>query len=254
MSAEYEEHEELENSVVAYLLGSEEPEDQDRLAAHLEACASCREMAARLAPGVSSLALEPEAIQPPGRLEERVIAAAAAARSATAPQQQRRRPFVLPGPPHVRFRFPGVGAGLAAAAVLLFVVGTAAGIGVDHFGPLKPGRQPAVAEVQRYQLTGSGPMAGVQANAIYLRRDSLTLIDFRYLPQPGPDSIYQLWLIRDDGKPLPAGVFAPESDGSKVVLVDRNLKGIKALTVTTEPAPNGSPTPSQTPQLTGNIA
>jgi hypothetical protein len=38
------------------------------------------------------------------------------------------------------------------------------------------------------------------------------------------------------------------------VLVDRSLNGIKALAVTTEPAPNGSQSPSQTPQLMGSIA
>ncbi|MDQ6947604.1 MAG: anti-sigma factor [Actinomycetota bacterium] len=251
MSAE---HEELENSVAAYVLGATDPEDQERLAAHLEACASCREIAARLAPGVSSLALEPEPIKPPGRLEERVVAAAAAARSTTTAQQQPTRLFVLPGPPRVRFRFPGVRAGLAAAAVILFAAGATVGLGVDRWGQLRPSAPPSGVEVQRYQLAGNGPMAGVQAKAVYLRRESLTLVDFKYLPQPGPDRIYQLWLITDHGKPLPAGVFAPESDGSKVVLVDRNLNGIKALAVTAEPAPNGSPSPSQTPQLTGSIA
>ncbi len=251
MSAE---HEELENSIVAYLLGSADAEDLDRLRAHLEACASCREMAARLAPGVSSLALEPEPIKPPARLEERVIAAAAAARATTTPPPQRTRLFVLPRPPHVRVRFPRLRTGLAIAAVLLFAAGAASGLGAEHWGPWKPGGQPSVAEVQHYRLAGSGPMAGVQANAVYLRRDNLTLVDFKYLPQPAPDRIYQLWLIGDNGKPLSAGVFAPESDGSKVVLVDRNLHGIKALAVTAEPAPNGSPAPSQTPQLTGSIA
>ncbi|MBJ7598689.1 MAG: hypothetical protein DLM67_12775 [Candidatus Nephthysia bennettiae] len=249
------EHEELENSLAAFVLGAIDPEEQDRLEAHLEACAGCRELAARLAPAASALPLAPEPISPPGRLEERVLAAAAAAaRGTTAPQVPRTRRFLLPAPPHVRFRFPGLRAGLAAAAVLLFAAGAAVGFSVDHWGPLRPSAQPSRSEVQRYQLAGSGPMAGVQANAIYLRRDSLTLVDFKYLPAPGKDQIYELWLIRDDGKPLPAGVFAPESDGSKVVLVDRNLKGIKALTVTVEPAPNGSLTPSQTPRLSGAIA
>jgi anti-sigma-K factor RskA len=251
MSAE---HEELENSIVAYLLGSADAEDHDRIQAHLEACASCREMAARLAPGVVSLALEPEPIKPPARLEDRVIAAAAAARGTAPPPPQRTRLFVLPRPPQIRVRFSGLRAGLAAAALLLFAAGAASGLGAGHWGLWTAGGQPPVAEVQHYRLAGSGSMAGVQANALYVRSDNLTLVDFKYLPQPAPDRIYQLWLIGDNGKPLSAGVFAPESDGSKVVLVDRNLKGIKALAVTAEPAPNGSPTPSQTPQLTGSIA
>jgi anti-sigma-K factor RskA len=251
MSAE---HEELENSVAAYILGAADPQDEDRLRAHLDACASCRELAARLAPGVSALALEPEEIKPPVRLEKRLVAAAAASRGATAPPKQRTRLFSLAGPPHVHLRIPGVRAGLAAAAVLLFALGTAAGVGVDRLGLLQPGGQLSTVDVQRYQLTGTGRMAGVQARAVYLRRDSLTLVDFKYLPRPDPDRTYQLWLITDDGKPISAAVFEPDSDGSKVVLVDRNLKGIKALAVTAEPAPNGSSVPSQTPQLEGRVA
>jgi anti-sigma-K factor RskA len=96
-------------------------------------------------------------------------------------------------------------------------------------------------------------MAGVQANAVYLKRDSLTLVDFRYMPAPAPGQLYEIWLITADGRAVPAGVFSPESDGSKVVLVDRNLEGIKMVAVTSEPAPNGSPAPSQAPQLAGRI-
>jgi hypothetical protein len=81
------EHEELENSVAVYALGAANPEDQDGLAAHLESCAICREIVARLAPGVSSLALEPEPIKPPRRLEKRVMAAAAAAGGTIPPQE-----------------------------------------------------------------------------------------------------------------------------------------------------------------------
>jgi anti-sigma-K factor RskA len=251
MSAE---HEELENSIAAYVLGSADPEDQDRLQAHLEGCASCRELAGRLAPAVSTLPLEPEPIKPPRRLEERVMAAAATAGDSATTRPRSARRILLPAAPWVRVRFPGPRVAVAAAAVLLFAAGAAAGFAVDRQGAGGRPPQPTAAEVQRYQLAGSGSMARVQASAVYLKRDNLALVDFKYLPQPGPDRIYELWLIADDGKALPVGVFAPESDGSKVVLVDRNLDGIKALAVTTEPAPNGSLTPSQTPQLTGSIA
>ncbi|MDQ6790900.1 MAG: anti-sigma factor [Candidatus Dormibacteraeota bacterium] len=247
-------HEELENSIAAYVLGSADPEDEDRLRAHLEACASCRELAARLAPAVSSLPLEPEPVKPPRRLEDRVVAAAAATRGASDPKPRSIRRVWLPGPPRVRVRFSGLRAGLAAAAVLLFAAGAVAGSSLDRLGAQRPAARPPAAEVQRYQLAGSGPMAGVQANAVYLKRDSLTLVDFKYMPAPAPGQLYELWLITGDGRAVPAGVFSPESDGSKVVLVDRNLEGVKTVAVTAEPAPNGSQAPSQAPQLVGRIA
>jgi anti-sigma-K factor RskA len=251
MSAE---HEELENSIAAYMLGSADPEDRDLLEAHLEGCSSCRELAARLAPAVSALPLEPEPIKPPRRLEERVVAAASAAGGPAKTRPRSAPRILLPPAPWVPVRFPGRRAAVVAAVVLLFAAGAGAGFVVDRQGVRGRPPQPPAAEVQRYQLVGSGTMAGVQANALYLKRENLALVDFKNLPQPAADRIYELWLITDDGKALPVGVFAPESDGSKVVLVDRNLNGIKALAVTAEPSPNGSPTPSQTPQLTGSIA
>jgi anti-sigma-K factor RskA len=247
-------HEELENSIAAYVLGSTDPEDEHRLRAHLEACASCRELAARLSPAVSSLPLEPEPVKPPRRLEDRVVAAAAATRGAKGATPRSIRRVRLPGPPRVRVRFSSWRAGLAAAAVLLFAAGAGAGLSVDRLGAQRPPARPSTADVQRYQLAGSGPMAGVQANAVYLKRDSLTLVDFKYMPASAPGQLYELWLITGDGRAAPAAVFSPELDGSKVVLVDRNLEGVKTVAVTSEPAPNGSPVPSQTPQLVGRIA
>jgi anti-sigma-K factor RskA len=249
------EHEELESSVAAYVLGSTDAEDRDRLRAHLEACATCRELAARLARGVSALPLEPEPVQPPQRLEERIVAAAAAARGQAAPTPQRTPRIVVRRPRHVRFRLPGLRGGLAvAAAVLVFAAGAAAGLTLDRWGPFRPGSQPATAEVQRYHFTGTGPMAGVQGSVIYIKQDNVTVVDFKNMPPVDRAHVYELWLITDAGKPLPSGVFTPGSDGSGVVVVDRSLKGIRTLAVTMEPAPDGSLTPSQAPQLAAQVS
>jgi anti-sigma-K factor RskA len=248
------EHDELESSVAAYVLGAADADDRDRLRAHLEACAGCRELAARLARGVSALALEPEPVQPPKRLEERILAAAAAARGKAEPPPQR-MPRIVVGRPRVRFRLPGLrGVLAAAAAILVFAAGTAAGLTLDRWGPVRPGSQPATAQVQRYQFTGTGPMAGVQGSAIYLKQDNVTLVDLKNMPPVDRTHVYELWLITNDGRPLPAGVFTPATDGSRIAVLDRGLKGIRSLAVTTEPAPDGSTTPSQTPQLAAQVS
>src|SRR6266851_5678111 len=215
------EHEELESSVAAYVLGAADAEDRDRLRAHLEACAGCRELAARLARGVSALALEPEPVPPPKRLEERILAAAAAARGKAEPPPQR-TPRIVVGRPRVRFRLPGLRGGLAAAAaVLVFAVGAAAALSLEHWSPFRPGTQPATAEIQRYHFTGTGLMAGVKGSAIYLKQDNVTLVDLKNMPPVDRTHVYELWLITDDGKPLAAGVFTPATDGSRIVVVDR---------------------------------
>ena len=252
MSAE---HEEMENDVAAYVLGALDGEDEDRVRAHLETCATCRDLAARLARGVSALALEPEAIDPPAHLEDRLIGAARAGRAPDAAPAQPPPPIVPLRARRAPIWSPGLRAGVAAAAVFLLAVGAAAGVGLDRLG-LSRLSSPAAstAQVERYRLSGSGAMAGVEAQAVFLQRDDVALVDFKRLPATDPGHVYQLWLIGDQGKPVSAAVFVPDSDGSRVVLVDRSLSGFKMLAVTVEPGPDGSPAPTQAPQLAGRIA
>src|SRR5215468_3060218 len=75
------EHNELESGIAAYVLGSADAEEYDRLRAHIEGCARCRALAVRLSRGLAALPLEPEPIEPPANLHGRVLAAAAAARA-----------------------------------------------------------------------------------------------------------------------------------------------------------------------------
>jgi len=48
-------------------------------------------------------------------------------------------------------------------------------------------------------------------------------------------------------------VFVPDSNGGKVVLVNRSLAGYAVMAVTNEPGPDGSAAPTQQPQLYGNV-
>lgn len=75
------------------------------------------------------------------------------------------------------------------------------------------------------------------------------LLYARDLPILPPDSVYQLWTIRD-GQPKSAGTFKPGSDRQAQVEIpsaDRVLDA-DAVAVTVEPAP-GSPEPSTEPIL-----
>ena len=64
---------------------------------------------------------------------------------------------------------------------------------------------------------------------------------------------YELRSIENDGRAVSAGVFTPEADGSRTVLVMQGLKGTRDLVVPAEPGPDGSPAPTQQPQLTGAV-
>src|SRR5439155_653935 len=70
----------------------------------------------------------------------------------------------------------------------------------------------------------------------------------------GGGRVYEVWLIPRQGNPVPAAVFVPDSNGSRVVLVNQSLKGYTLMAVTNEAGPDGAQAPTQPPQLYGSIA
>src|SRR5437773_12150580 len=71
-------HEEIESSVAAWVLGALDAEEADSVRSHAEGCPTCREVAGRLRRVVGALPLVVDEVSPPTRLRERVLAAAGA--------------------------------------------------------------------------------------------------------------------------------------------------------------------------------
>jgi anti-sigma-K factor RskA len=136
----------------------------------------------------------------------------------------------------------------AASVVLALLIGLAAGnlIGRNSVPPV-------VAQVARYQLVGHGALAGAHGTVVNLKVEGVALVDFNGLPPLAKGKVYQLWLITPGGHPDSAAVFVPDNNGGKVVLVGLPLTGYSQMAVTAEDAPNGSPAPSQQPELYGNL-
>lgn len=237
-------HQELEDLVAPWVLGALEPDQAEVVRAHVEGCATCREVADRLRRVVGALPLAVEEVTPPPRLRERVLAAAGSAPT-EASTARVRRPARLP----VRALPPRIPMYAAAAIVLIaLLAGTVVGLALRTPPP------PASSQVIRFTLAGHGDMSGAQASVIDLRSDGLALVDFRGLPPPGGGRVYEVWLIRNGSSPDPVAVFVPDSNGAKVVVVDRSLAGYSVMAVTDEPGPDGSAAPTQQPQLYGNVA
>src|SRR5258708_32179326 len=97
-------HEELEGSVAAWVLGALDPGEAEVVRSHAEACPTCRELAARLRRVVCALPLAVEETAPPARLRERVLAAAAATGSAAGSPAARRPIAKAPAPRRGRQR------------------------------------------------------------------------------------------------------------------------------------------------------
>lgn len=239
-------HEELETSVAAWVLGALDPPEAELVSAHAEGCPTCRELAGRLRRVVGALPLAVEEATPPPRLRERVLAAAAATRSPARTPVARRPIARAPAQrvPGLR-RIPAYA--LAAVAVLALLVGVV-------IGQVAHAPQPAAPQVARFSLSGHQDMSGAQASVIDLKSDGVALVDFRGLPQPGTGRVYEIWLIPGSGNPVPVALFVPDSNGDRTVLVNRSLAGYTVMAVTNEPGPDGSQAPTQQPQLYGNVS
>ena len=245
-------HEELESSIAAWVLGAIEGPDADGVRAHIDGCASCGATATRLKRAVGALPLAVDEVAPPARLRARVLAAAAATRSAD-PAAVRVRLKAVRTPPDRRplivpwfSRIPIYAA--AAAVVVALAVGALSGALAAHGTP-----PPATAQVARFTLTGHAGLAGAQASVIDLKSDGVALVDFSGLPTLENGRIYELWLITAGGRADPGAVFVPDTNGAKVVVVSRSLAGYSEMAITSEVGPSGTQAPTQAPQLYGSL-
>jgi anti-sigma-K factor RskA len=245
------EHDELETLVAGWVLGVLDPGDLQAVRAHLATCPICRETVVRLGRAVGVLPLGVEEITPPAGLRERILVAAAASRGeAVSPvtarsRQPRETRATKASPVRPRGWMPAYAA--AAAVVIALLVGL---VGGDLIGR----GTPQSASVGRSQLVGHEGLAGARANVIDLKSDGVALVDFSGLPQVDPGRVYEIWLITPGGRADPAGVFVPDPNGSKFVLVNKPLTGYKVMAVTSEVGPAGTQAPTQQPQLYGNLA
>jgi anti-sigma-K factor RskA len=197
-----------------------------------------QEMESRLQ---EALALGVEPVTPPAGLRDRILAAAAAsAPPDVAPdrvlplQRPRRTPFVR--------RMP-IGAVAAAVAIALI-----AGVLIGR--TTAPSPPPAVAH---FTISGHGTFQGVTASVVDLKSEGVALVTFSDVPPPPAGKVYELWLISPSGSAVPAAVFTPDQNGSKVVVVALSLTGYKLMAVTVEAGPDGVDSPTQQPQIYGNI-
>lgn len=246
------EHEEIENAIAAWLLGATDPDEAQKIAMHVDGCATCSAAAARFRRVIDAVPLAAEEVEPPPGLRQRILAAAAAGQTASAPG---RTALPVVPIPRLRRRFMVrlVGRVPLSAAAAVVLISLAAGLVVgDIAGRTTPPVQPS--QVARFSLAGHDSMAGARAAVIDLKTDGIALVDFSGLPPLGPGKVYELWLIGPANRVDATGVFVPDGNGNKVVVVSRPLAGYVTMAVTTEQGPDGVAAPTQQPQLSGSVA
>lgn len=176
---------------------------------------------------LSALALGLQPLAPPADLRGRILAAAAEP-AAVVRLPRRRLPFTL----------------VAAAMVLISVAAFLLGQSL-HPGQTTP---------PTFAMTGHGTLAGASAKVTNLTADHVAVVEFNGLPAAPAGKVYELWLITPGGRADAAGVFIPDSSGHTVVVVDHSLQGYSVMAVTVEEGPAGVGSPTQQPEMTGNIA
>jgi anti-sigma-K factor RskA len=243
-------HEKYEPSVAAWVLGALDAREASDVAAHVEGCAECRETARRLRRAASLLPLEVEEQEPPARLRQRIVALTATPPRPALGRTDSRLPLARDRGRRLSLSMFDRVPVLAAAAVVLLALTVGVVVG-DVAG--RTASTTSQAEVTRFMLSGHGSMAGAQGSVVDLKRDGIALVDFARLPPLEQGKVYELWLIRPDKQPVPAGVFVPDSNGNKVVVVATPLAGYTTMAVTTERGPDGAQAPTQQPELYGSV-
>ena len=170
------------------------------------------------------------ATEPPDQLRDRVLAAAGAD---TVRELRPRRE----GPKPNRWRR----AALAAAAVAVVGLG-ALGVGLA----IRPASDPTTAE-QVFAApdvqTVSGPIpGGGTATVVFSKERDAGVLVMNDVPPPQPGTVYQMWLVGDDG-PHSAGTMDDKAVAPSTTAVLTDLDTSQALAFTVEP-PGGSPEPT----------
>jgi anti-sigma-K factor RskA len=197
--------------LAAYALDALDELERRRFELHLDECEQCRHELAELLTATTFLA-DLSAEPAPAQLRQKVLAQVAA------PKNRRSAAWLV----------------AAAAAVLALV-----------FGGLWAMSQARLDEVQQiaavYQATDAQPavLTGAEGEGVFtfsatLRRGVFITHDLEAAPA---ESVYELWLIDDEG-PHPAGLF----EAGEPILVEGVVPG-QVIAVTLEPA-GGSELPT----------
>ncbi|MGI8609840.1 MAG: anti-sigma factor [Candidatus Dormibacteria bacterium] len=236
-------HEQVDELIAAYSLGAVDGAEASTVRRHLPECAECQDTLLRMMEVVAVLPLSLEEIDPPKELRDRILSRVAG--QDVAPPERG-----LPASAHVE---PQMGkllflrrvpnwAPVAAAAVLL-----AAMFGWNMSLQNRHTTTPSSTEQAALVDNSNSPVGTVT----YMKDRQVAFVTFSSLSAPAAGKTYELWLIRA-GRAQPAGVFLPDGDGSKVLVLNRAINHGDRVAVTEE-APGGVAQPTGLTVITAQL-
>lgn len=232
--------------VAAYVLGALDAGEAESFERHLKGCVVCRDEVMALEHVVGALPMAADQHRAPRRLKRRVmrsvrseIRAHAEVRSDVA----HARPRLARGLASGGLLRPAAGAWVRPGAVA--AAGLAISAAVVALATSSGGAPSArVIRAQVVGLAGSADirLSGGQAELIV-----------RHLAPPPAGHIYEVWLQRGHGPPMPTtALFSVTQTGAGDVAVPGNLHGVTAVLVTPEPA-GGSRVPTHAPVIVAHL-
>ncbi|HMM41407.1 MAG TPA: anti-sigma factor [Thermomicrobiales bacterium] len=231
-------HSEVRDHLTDYVLDDIDEGMARAIRAHLDSCPECRAIHDQLADGLASLGTLVLPAEMPAGHRDRFLARLEATPTEPAPVPigARRSGGWL------RYGAAAAIAVLLAASALAFYLSRSDGEGGRMLDPRAveilasaPAAIPLVADAatEAYGTLFVAPDA----------TEALLVVDD--LPASEPDTVYQVWLVRD-GERTSGGTFTVNGghDAAMIVSAPQPIAAFQALGITIEPAPDGSPGPT----------
>lgn len=238
-----------------YALGALDPVEQADFEQHLAQCDQCRDEVDEMRETVALLAHAAPPIPPPPALRERILADARAVRPI-----QSARPAAARAPTRLAWLMT------AASVALALLAGSAYLREREQRTQLAQANAEARAalasrdsllsallapEVQTVRLSATGAAPSVR---VYWNRDRrLAVLTAADLPPAPAGRTYQLWGIPAGGAPVGLGTFNTSRSGTAVLSVPVPEGVQLAVSAVTEEPEGGSPQPTSTPFLVGEL-
>lgn len=254
-------HAALLDDVAVYAVGALPPEEAQRVRAHLETCAQCREEYEQLRPAVEAVAksaescpdLERGAVVASPLLKARIMqqvrreASAAPARSNVA-EMRAVRPIVWPA--------YAVAAACLAIALITGIFNISLNDQVHQKSADLALIQSHSRQLTRDLVLERTALADLVApdsqrfdvtHGQVVRRGKRLYLAMDELPPPPKGKVYQAWTLRAGGtKMSPSVTFVPDAGGVAVVAVPVDASSLAAVAVSVEPD-GGSKQPTSAP-------
>lgn len=227
MSANGNAHDYDRDDAAAYVLGALSPREADDYRRHLAMCARCREEFAALAPVADALASAVPQLPVPPDLRRRVM------RAVAEPSHEAAEHVGPRGRKPLRSRALVAGIAAACTAAVLALVA------IEH------GRDTP-------RVVAARVMGSPGAAQLRISHNHAELV-VSHLPPPPAGRIYEVWLLRGSTAPAPtSALFSVTRRGAATVDVPGDLRGVRQILVTQEPA-GGSRVSTHQPVIVASL-